>query len=107
VIASDAILSRMLTMRVHLDEVTDENGPLRVIPESHRSKACEGLGIERAETIHALAGDTLAMRPLISHCSGASLPGTTRHRRILHLEFAADATLPDGYRWHDFIPGAG
>lgn len=107
VIASDAILSRMLTMRVHLDEVTDENGPLRVIPESHRSKACEGLGIERAETIHALAGDTLAMRPLISHSSGASIPGTTRHRRILHLEFAADPTLPDGYRWHDFIRGEG
>lgn len=107
VIASDTILSRMLTMRVHLDEVTDENGPLRVIPESHRSQACEALGIERAETIHASAGDVLAMRPLISHSSGASLPGTTRHRRILHLEFAADPTLPDGYCWHDFIPGVG
>ncbi len=106
-IASDAILRRMLTMRVHLDEVTDENGPLRVIPESHRSKGCAGLGIEWAETIHALAGDVLAMRPLISHSSGASHPGTTRHRRILHLEFAADATLPDGYRWHDFIAGEG
>lgn len=107
VIASDAILRRMLTMRVHLDEVTDENGPLRVIPESHLSKGCEGLGIERSETILAMAGDVLAMRPLISHSSGASAPGTTRHRRILHLEFAADATLPDGYRWHDFIPGDG
>ena len=26
----------MLTARLHLDEVTEENGPLRVLPGSHR-----------------------------------------------------------------------
>jgi ectoine hydroxylase-related dioxygenase (phytanoyl-CoA dioxygenase family) len=35
VIASDELLRQMLTLRIHLDEVTDENGPLRVIPQSH------------------------------------------------------------------------
>ncbi len=35
VIASDEVLRQMLTLRIYLDEVTDENGPLRVIPESH------------------------------------------------------------------------
>ncbi len=95
----------MLTMRIHLDDVTDENGPLRVIPQSHQSKTCGGLGVDAAVTIHASAGDCLAMRPLIDHSSGSSLPGTTRHRRIVHLEFAADAILPDGYRWFHFTPG--
>ena len=56
-------------------------------------------------TILANAGDVLAMRPLVSHCSNKSVPGTRRQRRVLHLEFAADATLPDGYAWHEFIPG--
>ena len=103
VIASDDLLRQMLTLRIHLDEVTDENGPLRVIPESHVSSESEGLGLDHAITVYANAGDVLAMRPLISHSSGASVEGTTRHRRILHLEFAANETLPDGYQWHDYI----
>ncbi len=105
VIAGDEVLRQMLTMRIHLDDVTDENGPLRVIPQSHQSNTCDGLGVDAAVTVDASAGDCLAMRPLIDHSSGSSLPGTTRHRRILHLEFAADTTLPDGYRWFHFIPG--
>jgi ectoine hydroxylase-related dioxygenase (phytanoyl-CoA dioxygenase family) len=103
VIASDEVLKRMLTLRLHLDEVTDENGPLRVIPGSHVSSTSEGEGVEAAAIIHAAVGDVLAMRPLISHSSGSSHPGTVRHRRILHLEFSADPQLPDGYEWHTFI----
>ena len=103
VVASDAVLQRMLTLRLHLDDVTDENGPLRVIPGSHVTSTSEGLGYDSAITIHANAGDVLAMRPLISHASGSSYPGTTRHRRILHLEFAATRKLPDGFEWHDYI----
>ncbi len=103
VIASDEILRQMLTLRIHLDEVTDENGPLRLIPGSHVSSDSLGLGLDQAVTIHADVGDALAMRPLISHASGASLEGTTRHRRILHLEFASSEVLPDGYQWYDFV----
>jgi ectoine hydroxylase-related dioxygenase (phytanoyl-CoA dioxygenase family) len=102
-IASDEILRQMLTLRIHLDEVTDENGPLRVIPGSHVSSESEGVGIAGEVAIHAQAGDALAMRPLIRHASGSSSKGTRRHRRILHLEFAASPDLPDGVRWHDFV----
>ena len=35
--APDEILREMLTLRIHLDDVTEENGPLQVVPESHRS----------------------------------------------------------------------
>lgn len=104
-IACDEVLRRMLTLRIHLDEVTDENGPLRVIPGSHVSSTSEGVGVDNAVTIHAGIGDVLAMRPLISHASGSSVEGTRRHRRILHLEFAADSKLPDGVQWHDFVSG--
>jgi hypothetical protein len=103
VIACDEVLCQMLTLRIHLDEVTRENGPLRVIPGSHVSSDSEGAGIESAVEVHAAAGDVLAMRPLISHGSGSSMPGTKRHRRILHLEFAASPKLPDGMQWHAFV----
>jgi hypothetical protein len=103
VIACDEVLQQMLTLRIHLDEVTEENGPLQVVPGSHVSSESIGEGIESAVSIHASIGDVLAMRPLISHCSGSSMPGTKRHRRILHLEFGATEVLPDGYRWHNFV----
>ncbi|KAA1258393.1 Phytanoyl-CoA dioxygenase (PhyH) [Rubripirellula obstinata] len=103
VIACDEVLRQMLTLRIHLDEVTEENGPLRVIPGSHVSSDSEGVGIDAAVDVHAAAGDVLAMRPLISHSSGSSTPGTKRHRRILHLEFASSPRLPDGMQWHDFV----
>lgn len=103
VISSDEVLRQMLTLRIHLDEVTDENGPLRVIPGSHVASDSVGVGVDRAFTVHAGAGDVLAMRPLLSHASGASLEATSRHRRILHLEFASYEILPDGYQWHDFV----
>ena len=103
VIATDDLLRQMLTLRIHLDEVTDENGPLRVIPRSHITSDSDGIGVDGAITVHAAPGDVLAMRPMISHASGASVEGTLRHRRILHLECAANERLPDGYQWHDFI----
>ena len=31
------VLEQMATLRIHLDDVTEENGPLRVIPGSHRT----------------------------------------------------------------------
>jgi hypothetical protein len=83
--------------------VGSASGRLRVIPGSHISSTSDGIGVDNAIAIHASVGDVLAMRPLISHASGSSVEGTRRHRRILHLEFAADALLPDGIAWHDFI----
>jgi|GEM_PF-200940 len=97
------LLEQMITARLHLDEVTDENGPLRVIPGSHHDgKESGATGNEVRILCHR--GDVLLIRPLVSHASGHSHEGTTRHRRTLHLEFSAIRELPDGYRWHTFIP---
>jgi hypothetical protein len=97
------VLENMLTARIHLDDVNDENGPLKVVPGSHRlGKRMEFITAPVC-ALHATAGDVLLIRPLVAHCSNRSLPDTVRHRRILHLEFAAWPMLPDGYEWHDFV----
>jgi hypothetical protein len=98
------VLRAMLTARIHLDDVTEENGPLKVIPGSHRSGKALELGESPPRSILVQRGDVLLMRPLLAHCSNRSHPDTRRHRRILHLEFAAGAELPDGYAWHTFLP---
>ena len=100
-----SVLESMLTARIHLDDATEENGPLKVVPGSHRTGKALTLDLAPPIRILAQRGDVLLMRPLLAHCSGKSHPYTARHRRILHLEFAAGADLPDGYAWHHFIPG--
>ena len=95
------LLEQMLTARLHLDEVTDENGPLRVRPGSHRGGK-GGAGEANEVRILCDRGDVLLMRPLLSHCSGHSRAESTRHRRILHLEFSPVRELPDGYEWHRY-----
>lgn len=97
-----AVLQKMVTLRIHLDPVTDENGPLEVIPGSHHSGKETTAEADSITKIHANPGDVLAMKPLICHASGSSVAGTKMHRRILHLEFAAGEPLGEGYEWHFF-----
>ena len=102
VVAPKELLDRMLTVRVHLDDATTENGALRVIPGSHRNYHQKDDTPREAVTLNCRAGDVLLMRPLITHASGHSKPEVGMHRRILHLECAADPILPDGYKWKWF-----
>jgi ectoine hydroxylase-related dioxygenase (phytanoyl-CoA dioxygenase family) len=98
------ILERMVTLRLHLDDCREDNGPLRVIPRTHHGDrlsdeevdgACEN---NTAVTCPMAAGGVLVMRPLILHSSS---PATSpRHRRVLHIEFAADS-LPRGLEWYE------
>jgi hypothetical protein len=97
-----SVLEGMLTARIHLDPVNDDNGPLRVIAGSHRSG--KELRLDHAEivVIHAQIGDVLLMRPLLTHSSNRSKESVHSHRRILHLEFASSPELPEGYRWNHY-----
>jgi hypothetical protein len=102
------LLRDMLTARVALDDVAEENGPLLVIPGSHQDVNVEELPRERelkamARPIHMRAGEVLLIRPLVVHRSGPSRPGTGCHRRTLHFEFAAEQPLPAGLAWHRFL----
>lgn len=102
-VAPRAVLDRMLTARVHLDDMTDENGPLRVIPGSHAAYDPRADPHREAAVLRCRAGDVLLMRPLVTHASGHSR-AATGHRRIVHLECAAAPDLPGGLAWRWFVP---
>jgi len=96
------VLEQMLTLRLHLDDANESNGALRVIPASHRAgfipeKEIKDWVRESAPITSAVSrGGVLMMRPLILHAS--SKARRTSHRRVLHLEFAAQQ-LPNGLKW--------
>lgn len=97
------ILKRMLTIRLHLDDCDEANGPLQVIPSTHDGvlspQAIERFTQTGARTLcTAWAGDAVVMRPLLLH---ASFPAKrASHRRVVHLEYAS-AELPQGLEWHE------
>lgn len=99
-----ACLERMLAVRLHLDAADAANGALRVLPGTHRTgrlaaESIQQLRADRAEHLCAAdVGDALLMRPLLLHASSRS--DSPRHRRVLHLEFAA-FDLPENLRWHE------
>ena len=98
-----SLLEQMITLRIHLDAADQSNGALRVLPGSHRhgrltSEQIQTFRLTTPEHLcSAAAGDVLLMRPLLLHASGRSTGD--RHRRILHLEFAA-FDLPGTLHWH-------
>ena len=61
--ASENLLKNMMTLRIHLDDVTTSNGPLEVIPGSHVTGKTVQPTSQEAVKILVKAGDVLAMRP--------------------------------------------
>jgi hypothetical protein len=101
------LLKRMLTLRFHLDPMLADNGPLLVQPGSHLAgKLVEGEkpSSDEIRELHCDAGDCLLMRPLLSHSSRLSADDCPNRRRIVHLELTGCKHLPDGIRWHRYIP---
>jgi ectoine hydroxylase-related dioxygenase (phytanoyl-CoA dioxygenase family) len=96
------VLAGMLTVRVHLDDCGPDNGPLRVLPESHKAGLLSAEAIDARRDSHAAItctaarGGVLLMRPLTLHASSAAT--APRHRRVVHLEYAA-SPLPNGLHW--------
>jgi hypothetical protein len=100
--APASALSRILALRIHFDDSTLENGPLRVLPGTHV------LGVLADNAMHDLSmktrsvdcpvpkGGVLAMRPLIVHASSKSL--AVHPRRVLHIEYAETAAIADGLK---------
>jgi hypothetical protein len=100
------LLDDMLTLRIHLDDVTESNGPLRVIPGSHRNGKTMAIDESQRHTVLVQKGDVLVIRPLVAHASADAKADNRHHRRILHLEFSGRPTLPAGFAWHTFLPAA-
>ena len=95
--APAATLSKVLALRVHFDDSTIENGPLRVLAGTH------ALGVLSDDSVHEVAtrivpvdcvvpkGGIVAMRPLLIHASSKS--HAEMPRRVLHIEYAASDSI--------------
>lgn len=95
----------MVTVRIHLDDANEDNGCLLVQAiDGHRRslRKWDATTLEswRSEAIPlvVIAGDAVIMSPLVPHASGRNT--TSRHRRVLHMEFAAE-NPGQGLRWRD------
>lgn len=86
-------LAQVLALRIHLDDSTAENGPLRVLPRTHNLGVLSGDGLHdiaaRITPVDCVVGQggVIAMRPLLVHASSKSR--VDKPRRVLHIEYAA------------------
>lgn len=96
------LLARMVTLRIHLDDVASTNAPLRIALGSHRLGLVKADEVTvsaqklRAEICLAQAGDVWAYSTPILHASDRAEPA--RRRRVLQVDYA-DFELPGGLTW--------
>ncbi len=96
------LLTRMVTLRVHLDDVRATNAPLRVAPGSHRCGLVRTSDIDTVirncgeRICTATAGDVWMYATPILHASDAALHPA--RRRVLQIDFAAE-DLPGNLKW--------
>ncbi|MBT9513211.1 MAG: phytanoyl-CoA dioxygenase family protein [Acidovorax sp.] len=95
-------LALLVAVRLHLDPCQADDGPLRVVPGTHRSGVlapghARALRDAQGEVFClASAGTALVMHPLLLHASSKSTGGG--RRRVLHFVFGPPV-LPGGLRW--------
>jgi ectoine hydroxylase-related dioxygenase (phytanoyl-CoA dioxygenase family) len=102
VIPPISILENNFTIRIHLDETTQDNGALKVINKSHTK------GIYRLESINfdeeketiceVKRGGIMIMKPLLWHTSNKTT--NNKKRRVIHLEFS-NQKLPNEIDWSE------
>lgn len=96
------LLKRMVTLRVHLDDVPPTNAPLLIAPGSHKEgrvpvDAIQGVVNRRGIRVCvADAGDVWLYATPILHASEAATK--PKQRRVLQLDYAAE-DLPGGLEW--------
>lgn len=96
------ILSRMVTLRVHLDDVPATNAPLLIALGSHAIGCVPGAAIpdvvKRCGIVAcaAEAGDVWVYATPILHASEAA--SRPMRRRVLQIDYAAE-NLPGGLEW--------
>lgn len=91
--APASALENVIALRLHLDDSTDQNGPLRVIPGTHNqgvlSDSAVELNVAEKSPVSCTVsqGGVIVMRPLTIHASSKSQSESPR--RVLHIEYAA------------------
>jgi hypothetical protein len=101
------LLGAMVAVRMHLDDCTLVNGPVRVLPGSHREGRLTAAQVDawrlRVPEVACTvpAGGVLAFHSLLLHASSpARVPS---HRRVIHIEYVGSdwRRLPGGLAWQE------
>lgn len=85
------LLNQLVAVRIHIDDCGPTNGPLRVVPGSHREGRLESSSAHRLrEQTGEIAcivgrGGALVLRPLLLHASSKAV--SANRRRVLHFLF--------------------
>lgn len=96
------LLERLVAVRLHLDPCEQSDGPLEVVPGTHRQGRIEPEAASAARSTRPVVscaldrGDALVMRPLLLHASSKASGSSLR--RVLHFVFGPPE-LPFGLRW--------
>ena len=96
------LLSRMMTLRLHLDDVDEHNAPLLIAPGSQRlglipeARISDVVAQCGSALCVAKAGDVWCYATPILHASAASQ--SQGHRRVLQVDYSVDE-LPAPLRW--------
>ncbi len=97
------ILKDNFTIRIHLDNTTEENGALKVLPQSHLKgiyRITQTDLIKGSEKICCIQkGGIMIMKPLLFHASNKTTNNSKR--RIIHIEFSR-SSLPLSLKWSEF-----
>lgn len=96
------VLQDLVAVRLHLDDCGPRDGPLCVVPGSHRHAIIgddQAIALRKAglETVCVAAGAAMLLRPLLLHASSKG-SGNGR-RRVLHVVFGP-RNLPFGLVWN-------
>jgi hypothetical protein len=97
-----SVLEQMVAVRVHVDECGPADGPLRVVPGSHRNGriSSHDAAAQRQRcgeiTCEVARGAALLIKPIVLHASSRAT-GSSR-RRVLHFVYGPP-TLPYGLQW--------
>lgn len=96
------IVENIITIRIHLDNCTRENGALQVIRASHKNGIGQKLDITQEKPVicEVKKGGVLIMKPLLYHASKRT--ANNLNRRVIHLEFANKA-LPKPLTYRERI----
>ena len=87
-------LEQILALRIHLDDSTESNGPLRVLPGTHTrgvmtDNELQELDSQVNEAVCVVnKGGVVAIRPLVVHASSKSQ--SDQPRRVIHIEYASE-----------------
>lgn len=99
-----SILEDNFTIRIHLDDTNEENGALKVIPQSHLKGIYRPKNIDWTVETEVICpvqkGGIMLMKPLLLHASNRT--SNHKRRRVVHIEFSR-IILPETLRWSEYL----